>query len=370
MPIFDLLSATEVKIFENNANDIVRARKLLKKSSYTQQSNNEFTVILKKMVTDVLKTENVDFKKSIEVIGSKIRKCFATKGIYENVAPNFLILSKNISAVLSEPEDDLPPLLDYSSGEESECEQSQEIEASPDMSAFGEVMLAEGRSGASTSSASSQAPRAASVRSPTPRAHGTSRRDRSRTPRAHGTSRRDRTRSPRAPQTSVRSERSRSPREQRGEKPKKKRSPSPVSVVECITSVGRDEDKPRIVNKSRAFSIKAEDPRTSSKCEEADETRLVSTSLSSVKSEEVGTADIKHASSSRSSNKSEEGGAGDTRVASRKQTTNKRECPWTQLTFTLQKNIEGTNTLKLLPIKSYFFSSRGSHYASCFRPSA
>ena len=369
MAIFDLLSETEVKIFENNARDVVRARKLLKKSSFTQESNNEFTVILKKMVNDVLKTENVDFKKRIEVIGSKIRKCFATKGIYENVAPNFLILSKDISAVLSEPEDDLPPLLDYSSGEESECdqaadvEQSQEIEPSPDMSAFGEAMLAEGSSTASTSSASSQAPRAASVRSPTPRAHGTSRRDRSRTPRAHGTSRRDRTRSPRAPQTSVRSERSRSPREQRGEKPKKKRSPSPVSVVECVTSVGRDEDKPRIVNKSRAFAIKAEDPRTSSKCEEADETRLASTSRSSVKSEEVGTADIKHASSSRSSNKSEEGGAGDTRVASRKQ---KRECPFNQLTFTLQKSIEGTNTLKLLPIKSYFFSSRRSHYAPGF----
>ena len=365
MPIFDLLSATEVKIFENNANDIVRARKLLKKSSYTQQSNNEFTVILKKMVTDVLKTENVDFKKSIEVIGSKVRKCFATKGIYENVAPNFLILSKNISAVLSEPEDDLPPLLDYSSGEESECEQSQGIEASPDMSAFGEVMLAEGRSGASTSSASSQVPRAASVRSPTPRAHGTSRRDRSRSPRADGTSRRDRTRSPRAPQTSVRSDRSRSPREQRGEKPKKKRSPSPISVVECVTSVGRDEDKPRIVNKSHAFTLKAVVPRTSRdiKGEEADETRHASNSRSSVKSEDGGDGDIRLASSSRSISKPEEGGAGDTRGASRKQ---KRECPFNQLTFTLQKSIEGTNTLKLLPIKSYFFSSRRSHYAPGF----
>ena len=62
MPIFDLLTATEVKIFENNARDVVRARKLLKKSSYTQGSNNEFTVILKKMVNDVLKTKNVDFK--------------------------------------------------------------------------------------------------------------------------------------------------------------------------------------------------------------------------------------------------------------------------------------------------------------------
>ena len=214
------------------------------------------------------------------------------------------------------------------------------------MSAFGEAMLAEGSSTASTSSASSQAPRSASMRSPTPRAHGTSRRDRSRSPRADGTSRRDRTRSPRAPQTSVRSDRSRSPREQRGEKPKKKRSPSPISVVECVTSVGRDEDKPRIVNKSHAFTLKAVVPRTSRdiKGEEADETRHASNSRSSVKSEDGGDGDIRLASSSRSTSKPEEGGAGDTRAVSRKQTTNKRECPWTQLTFTLQKSIEGTNT--------------------------
>ena len=50
MAIFDLLSETEVKIFENNARDVVRARKLLKKSSYTLESNKEFSVIVKKMV--------------------------------------------------------------------------------------------------------------------------------------------------------------------------------------------------------------------------------------------------------------------------------------------------------------------------------
>ena len=359
MAIFDLLSETEVKILENNARDVVRARKLLKKSSYTLDSNKEFSVIVKKMVNEALTSENVDFKKRIEVFGSKMRKCFDTKGVYTNVAPDFLILSKDISSALSEPEEDFPPLLDYSSGEESEGEQSAdveqapEIEPSPDMSAFGEAMIAEsnrGRSSATTSSASSQAPRATSVRTPSPIPMASSRRERSRTPRAQASSRRERTRSPRTPQTSERRERSRSPREPRGEKSKKasKRSPSPVSVVECVTLVVSDEDKPRIVHKSRAYTIKSEDPKSSSniKCEEADDTRIASTSRSSIKSEE--------------------GGAADTRVASRKQSTNKRDCPWTQLTFTLQKNIEGENTLKLLSIKAYFFSSRGTHDASGF----
>ena len=67
MAIFDLLSETEVKIFENNARDVVRARKLLKKSSYTLDSNKEFSVIVKKMVNEALTSENLDFKKRIEV---------------------------------------------------------------------------------------------------------------------------------------------------------------------------------------------------------------------------------------------------------------------------------------------------------------
>ena len=73
MAIFDLLSESEVKIFENNAHDVVRARKLLKKSNFTLESNNQFSVIVKKMVDVALKSENVDFKKRIEVIGSKMR---------------------------------------------------------------------------------------------------------------------------------------------------------------------------------------------------------------------------------------------------------------------------------------------------------
>ena len=119
MAIFDLLSETEVKIFENNARDVVRARKLLKKTSYTLDSNKEFSVIVKKMVNEALTSENVDFKKRIEVFGSKMRKCFDTKGVYTNEAPDFLILSKDISSALSEPEDDLPPLVNKKRGKTS-----------------------------------------------------------------------------------------------------------------------------------------------------------------------------------------------------------------------------------------------------------
>ena len=213
-------------MFENNARDSARARKLLKKSSYTVDSNKEFSVIVKKLIHEALTSENVDYKKRIEVFGTKMLKCFDTKGVYTNVAPDFLILSKNISSALSEPEEDFPPLIEYSSGEESDGEQSAdvdqapEIEPSPDMSAFGEAMIAEsnrGRSSAPTSSARSQAPRATSARTPSPRPKASSRRERSRTPRPQASSRRERTRSPR-PQTSERRERSRSPREPRGEK--------------------------------------------------------------------------------------------------------------------------------------------------------
>ena len=96
MAIFDLLTETEVKMFENNARDSARARKLLKKSSYSVDSNKEFSTIVMKLIHEALKSENVDYKKRIEVFGTKMKKCFDTKGLYTNVAPNFLILSKNI----------------------------------------------------------------------------------------------------------------------------------------------------------------------------------------------------------------------------------------------------------------------------------
>ena len=162
------------------------------------------------------------------------------------------------------------------------------------MSKFGEALLAEPkRSFAPTPSSSSRAPTTTPARTPSPR------------PQASG--RGERTLSPRA-QPSEPRVRSRSPLESRGEKSKKegaKRSPSPASFVECVTSVARGGDKPRIVHKSRSSSIKSEDHRN------------------------------------RSSNKSEERGPDDEQLFSRSQSTNKRGSPWTQLNYTAQKKVGG-----------------------------
>ena len=322
MAIFGLLSESEVKMFENNARDSARARRLLEKKSYTPSSTLEFASIVKKLINEALTSENLDYKRRIEVFGAKMKKCFNTKGVHSKVGPDFLILSKNISSALEDPDDPFPPVAEYSSGEEEESDNDQSPpngEESPDMSTFGEALLAEPkRSFAPTSSSSSRPPTATPARTPSPR------------PQACG--RRERTRSPRA-QASEPRERSRSPQETRGEKSKKdaaKRSPSPASFVECVTSVAMDEDKPRIVHRSR----------------------------SSNKSE------IVHRN--RSTIKSEEREADDARLASCSQSTNKRGCPWTQLTFTLQKKIEGKNTLNFITSnKSLFFSYRGSDDAAC-----
>ena len=208
MAIFGLLSKSEVKMFENNAQDSVRARALLEKTSYTPRSTLEFATIAKKLIHEAMTSKNLDYKQSIEVFGSKMKKCFDTKGVYTKVAPDFLILSKNISSLLEDPDEHFPPAAEYSSGEEeeSDSDQSPNGEHSPDMSTFGEALLAEtkrGRSFAPTSSASSQPPRATPARTPSPRPQASGRRERSRSPR---------------PQASDRRERSRSPREPRGEK--------------------------------------------------------------------------------------------------------------------------------------------------------
>ena len=322
MAIFDLLSKSEVKLFENNAQDSVRARALLEKTSYTPRSTLEFATIANKLIHEAMTSKNLEYKQSIEVFGSKMKKCFDTKGVYTKVAPDFLILSKNISSLLEDPDENFPPVAEYSSGEEEESDNDQSPpngEESPDMSTFGEAPLAEPkRSFAPTSSSSSRPPTATPARTPSPR------------PQACG--RRERTRSPRA-QASEPRERLRSPQETRGEKSKKdaaKRSPSPASFVECVTSVAMDEDKPRIVHKSRSSTIKSEDRR----------------SRSSTKSE------IDHR------NRSEERGADEERLFSRSQSTNKRGSQWTQLNYTVQKKVGGKQIHKILglSIKAYFFS--------------
>ena len=293
MAIFGLLSKSEVKMFENNAQDSVRARALLEKTSYTPGSTLEFATIAKKLIHEAMTSKNLEFKQSIEVFGSKMKKCFDTKGVYKKDAPDFLILSKNISSLLEDPDEHLPPVAEYSSGEEDESDSDQSPQ-SPDMSTFGEALLAEPkRSFAPTPSSSSRPPTATPARTPSPR------------PQASG--RRERTRSPRA-QASEPRERSRSPLEPRGEKSKKataKRSPSPSSAVERSRSSNKSASPASVVERSRS-STKAE----------------------------IGNRN-------RSPNKSEERGADKERLFSRSQSTNKRGSPWTQLNYTVQKKVGG-----------------------------
>ena len=202
MAIFGLLSKSEVKLFENNAQDSVRARALLEKTSYTPRSTLEFATIANKLIHEAMTSKNLEFKQSIEVFGSKMKKCFDTKGVYTKVAPNFLILSKNISSLLEDPDENFPPVAEYSSGEEeeSDSDQSPNGEESPDMSTFGEALLAEPkRSFAPTPSSSSRSPRATPARTPSPRPQASGRRERTRSPRAQASERRERSRSPLEP---------------------------------------------------------------------------------------------------------------------------------------------------------------------------
>ena len=285
MPIFDLLSKSEVKGFVNIAEDPVRARALLEKNSYTSGSTLEFATITNKLIHEATTSKNLGFKQSIELFGSKMKKCFQTKGVYKQVAPNFLILSKNISSLLEDPDDNFPPVVEYSSGEEeeSDTDQTPNVEESPDMSTFGEALLAEPkRSFATTPSSSSRPPTATPTRTPSPRAPTSDARARSRSPLNRSDSARARSRSPL----------NRSDSAPRGEKSKKssssKRSPSSSSAVER----SRSSTKAEIGNRNR------------------------------------------------SPNKSEERGADEERLFSRSQPRNKRS-PWNQLNYTVQKKVGG-----------------------------
>ena len=310
MPIFGLLSKSEIKMFENNAPDSVRARALLEKTSYTPGSTLEFATIAKKLLHEAMTSKNIQYKQSIEVLGAKMKKCYDTKGVYKKLGPDFLLLSKNISSLLEDPDDNLPPVAEYSSGEEDESD-SEPPPQSPDMTMFGEALLAEPkRSFAPTLPSSSRAtPRPADP--PNPRAEASGRRDRTQSPRASPSERR---------------ERSRSPIEPRGEKSKKKakRSPSPSSAVERSRSTKKAASPPSVVERSHSSS-------------------------SSESSHRI-----------RSTNKSADRGADEERLFS-----NKRASPWTQLNFTLQKKVGGKHTVNFydFSIKAYFSSYRGSNHA-------
>ena len=307
MPILGLLSKSEIKMFENNAPDSVRARALLEKTSYTPGSTLEFATIAKKLLHEAMTSKNIQYKQSIEVLGAKMKKCYDTKGVYKKLAPDFLLLAKNISSLLEDPDDNLPPVAEYSSGEEDESD-SEPPPQSPDMTMFGEALLAEPkRSFAPTLPSSSRAtPRPADP--PNPRAEASGRRDRTQSPRASPSERRERSRSPiepRGEKSKKKAKRSPSPSSAVERSRSTKKSASPASVVECITSLVRDEEKPRIEHRSRS-------------------------STSSESSHRI-----------RSTNKSADRGADEERLFSNSQSSNKRVSPWTQLNFTLQKKVGG-----------------------------
>ena len=140
-------------------------------------------------------SDNLEYKKRIELFGKKLSKCFETKLIHSKVAPDFLLLNKHISNSLDAPEEDLPPLLEYSSGDESETEAPPE--ASPDMTAFGAALLGEtkptpprarspsaAKSSPSRARSSNQLPGTSSsrFRTPSPRPQASDPRARSRSP--------------------------------------------------------------------------------------------------------------------------------------------------------------------------------------------
>ena len=201
------------------------------------------------MIQTGLMSHNLEYKKQIELFGKKLSKCFETKLIHTKVAPDFLALSKNISQSLDAPAEDLPPLLDYSSGEESDIEVVPETEGSPDMSAFGAALLGEKK----PSPPRTRSP-SASKSSP-PRARSTSQ-------LPGGSSARFRTPSPRA-STSESRARSRSPLKRsgsapRGEKSKKtstsKRSPS-TGLSAGVEEFSRGDNKRDCPWKQLTFTI-------------------------------------------------------------------------------------------------------------------
>ena len=209
--LFESLTSSEVRIFQNNSVSAARGVKLLKRSVFTEDNVTEFAKTVKLMIKSARSSNTLAFKSQIEVFGQKLSKSFATKRIHLKVAPDFLMLQQHITDYLPLPvvrvPSPLPPMKDYSSDDDSDSE------TSPTMTAF-EVAL-DGESKAKASSVRSASP------VPAPRTRSSS---------PVPSFSRDRTRS-RSPLPSK--ERSRSPKDtKRGEKSKKtKRSRSGSSSV-------------------------------------------------------------------------------------------------------------------------------------------
>ena len=211
--LFESLTSSEVRIFQNNSVSPARGVKLLKRSEFTPDNVTEISKTVKLMIKAAVSSNTLAFKNQIEIFGQKLSKSFSTKRIHLKVAPDFLMLHQHITDYLPLPvarvPSPLPPLKDYSSDDDSDSE------TSPTMTAFDMALDAVSK------------PKASSVRSaspvPAPRARSSS-------PVPRASFSRDRTRS-RSPLPSK--ERSRSPKDtKRGEKSKNtKRSRSGSSSV-------------------------------------------------------------------------------------------------------------------------------------------
>ena len=226
--LFESLTSSEVRIFQNNSVSPARGVKLLKRSEFTPDNVTEISKTVKLMIKAAVSSNTLAFKNQIEIFGQKLSKSFSTKRIHLKVAPDFLMLHQHITDYLPLPAarvpSPLPPLKDYSSDDDSDSE------TSPTMTAFDMALDAVSK------------PKASSVRSaspvPAPRARSSS-------PVPRASFSRDRTRS-RSPLPSK--ERSRSPKDtKRGEKSKKtKRSRSGSS------SVSEKDAEPRSYSSERS----------------------------------------------------------------------------------------------------------------------
>ena len=239
--LFESLTSSEVRIFQNHSVSAARGLKLLKRSVFTDDNVTEFAKTVKLMIKSARSSNTLAFKSQIEVFGQKLSKSFATKRIHLRVAPDFLMLQQHITDYLPLPvvrvPSPLPPMKDYSSDDDSDSE------TSPTMTAF-DVALDGGSK-----------PKASSVRSASPVPAS---RAGSATPVPRASFSRDRTRS-RSPLPCK--ERSRSPSickdTKRGEKSKKtKRSLSGSSSVGEKDEETRSNSREETRSNSRERSSK------------------------------------------------------------------------------------------------------------------
>ena len=259
--LFESLTSSEVRIFQNNSVSAARGVKLLKRSVFTEDNVTEFAKTVKLMIKSARSSNTLAPKSQMEVFGQKLYNSFATKRIHFKVAPDFLMLQQHISDFLplhvEPPPSPLPPLKDYSSDDDTDTE------TAPTMSAFDVVLEGGSKPKASSVRSTSPtrsvspAPRSARPRdlpalrsvSPAPRSASPAPapRTRSTSPVPRASCSRDRTRSRSPLQTEERSRASNTPKEtKKGEKSKKRNRSVSSSLVE------REEEEKRSHSSERS----------------------------------------------------------------------------------------------------------------------